>query len=146
MGAVEKVSQVAGTTRLCFAPRATVDSIAQLNMTKVTLHARMHTPYYLTKRLEPPDRREVFGGSIECVWRVSKELGFLVLVLPLISSTTLDKFLFLSMFGYTCINLASSVCKFDALISACMHMLDMPCSGQPNSILQLPSFTPCLPH
>ena len=115
-------------------------------MTKVTLHARMHTPYYLTKRLEPPDRREVFGGSIECVWRVSKELGFLVLVLPLISSTTLDKFLFLSMFGYTCINLASSVCKFDALISACMHMLDMPCSGQPNSILQLPSFTPCLPH
>ena len=25
-------------------------------------------------------------------------------------------------------------------------MLDMPCSGKPNNILQSPSFTPCLPH
>lgn len=31
------------------------------------------------------------GGTIEAVWHVSKELDFLVLVLPLISPASLDK-------------------------------------------------------
>lgn len=57
---------------------------------------------------------------LEAVWHVSMELGFLVLVLPLISPATLHKFLnlFYSMFGYNCINHVSSFYKFDALTSA----------------------------
>lgn len=57
------------------------------------MESESYAPYYPTKRLESPDQREVCGGTVEVVWHVSKELGFLVLVLPLISSTTLDKFL-----------------------------------------------------